>query len=178
MNIKDIRTVRENTVQLLTIRGIPINTDLPLLDIKGMQLKDAVQIGKRANLLNIFIAVSNDAESISFFYDIIKSQNCYDELTKSERHIFETKTLSKQAAIDLSWAQESLYTILWCLGIIDIFDFPNQECNLSDAFRKIPPEVEWISFLGNLKIQRTTKEIASWLDIYYCLHWADRKSVV
>lgn len=165
--------VRENTVRVLTQREIPYLPQLPLIDeLPEEKWKTAQQIARRLIVLYTLTGLSHDADSKKLLA-WLESESLGDEILDDERKYFEKKELSKKDIIRLSWNQESLFTLAWCLGLQRELPLPDREADLSSIFAKIPPQIAASKFVVQSKrIER--RRILQEADLYYCYHWATR----
>lgn len=159
------------TLNRLLKEGIPTNKVLPAVTLK--KVRSAQAVARRINILGVFVAISNDPSSLSFFKNLLKEQNMLDFLSEGEKSILKKGELSKQEEIDISWYQESLYTLSWCLGLFKEMKSAKSEANLDEIFELLPPEVELEEFIEKSKLIEA-QVILEELEYYYGLHWAVR----
>lgn len=165
--------IRENTVRILTQRGIPYLPQLPLIDeLPKEKWKTAQQIARRLIVRYSLTGLSHDAEPKKLLA-WLESESLDDEILNDERKYFEKKELSKKDIIRLSWNQESLLTLAWCLGLLSELPLPDLEADLSSIFPKIPPQIEVSKFATQSK-RIDLRRILEEADLYYCYHWATR----
>lgn len=81
--------------------------------------------------------------------------------------------MTNQQEFDLSWNQESMYTLGWCLGIASKMPLPTVESDLHSIFKYLPPEVDLERFLDQCNLI-DNQTILQELEYYYGLHWAIR----
>jgi hypothetical protein len=163
--------MRNLTVNRLVKEGVPVNKALPEITIK--KVRTSKDVGVRLNILAVFLAISDDSKSIKFFNKLLKEQGMYDYLTTTEKLILDSEKLTKQQEIDLSWNQESIYALSWCLGIASKMSTPIVESDLNSIFKYLPPEVDLKSFLDKCNLI-DSYTILEELEYYYGLHWAVR----
>ncbi len=163
--------MRNLTFNRLIKEGVPLNRALPEIAIKKARISK--DVGIRLNILGIFHAISDDSKSIKFFYELIEEQGMHDYLTNTEKLILQSEKLTKQQSIDLSWNQESMYALSWCLGIVSKMSTPTAESDLNSIFKYLPPELDLLIFLDKYNLI-DNKAILKELDYYYNLHWAVR----
>ncbi len=161
----DINIIKESLKKL----GVPFNSNLPKLD--NNKFKSSKDVAIRVNIMNVFIAICDNPKSIPFFNNLIKEQGLYDFLSESEKVILERGKFLKQEEIDISWYQESLFVLCWCLDIIDKVESPLKEVKLEQIFSSIPPEVDLDKFIQTSKLIDGDR-IKLELYFYYAIHWA------
>jgi hypothetical protein len=163
--------MRNLTINRLIKEGVPVNKGLPEIIIK--KVRTSKDVGVRINILGVFLAISDDSKSIKFFKKLLKEQDMLDYLTATEKLILESEKLTEQQEIDLSWNQESMYALSWCLGIASKMSSPTVESDLHSIFKYLPPEVDLKSFLDKCNLI-DNQNILEELEYYYGLHWAVR----
>lgn len=163
--------MRKLTLNRLIKEGVPVNKALP--DITFKKVRDSKEVGIRLNILSVFLAISDDPKSIKFFNKILIEQGMINYLTITEKLILESEKLTKQQEIDLSWNQESIYALSWCLGITSKISSPTIESDLNNIFKYLPPEVDLKSFIDKCNLI-DNQTILEELEYYYGLHWAVR----
>src|SRR5690606_14718790 len=163
--------MRNLTVNRLIKEGVPVNKSLPAITIK--KVRTSKEVGVRINILGVFLAISEDPKSIKFFKKLLKEQGMFDFLTTTEKLILESEKITKQQEIDLSWNQESIYALSWCLGITPKMPLPTVESDLYSIFKYLPPEVDLEKFLDKCNLI-DNQSILEELEYCYGLHWAIR----
>lgn len=159
------------TLKRLFQEGVPVNRGLPGIVLK--QVRSGRAVATRINILGVFLAIANDSKSLVFFKSLLRDQNMMSFLSGSEKDILDKEYLSNQEEIDLSWYQESLYALSWCLGIVPKMGSAKGEASIDSIFRYLPPEVELEEFIRTAKLI-DEKLIVEELEYYYRLHWAVR----
>lgn len=159
------------TLLRLKQQGIPVNASLP--GVVSTQVRPVKEIAMRAVVLGVFIAIANDPKSVGYFNDLLSEMKMTEALSDHEKAILKKGKLTAQQEIDLSWSQESLYAISWCLGIFPQMNAATGEADLKQMFPGLPPEVELEQFLATAKLI-DTQLIIEELEYYYGLHWAVR----
>ena len=168
-----LEVVRENTIRVLTQRSVPYLPKLPLInEHPDEQWKSAQQIARRLIVIYALTGLSHDADPKKLLA-WLESHSLDDEILNSERQYFIKKDLSKQDITHLSWNQESVFVLAWCLGLQKSLPFPDREANLSSVFPKMPPQVDVSKFVAQSK-RIESRSILEEADLYYCYHWAIR----
>ena len=163
--------LRDHTVKKLKREWVPVNTSLPGIKVK--RTRSAKEVAMRANILGVFVAIANDPGSVGYFKNLLSEMNMDGALAESERKVLSKGKLTEKEEIDLSWSQESLYAISWCLGIFKEMNSPSKEADLIQMFPGLPPEVELEPFLAKAKLI-DKESIVEELEYYYGLQWAIR----
>ena len=163
--------LQEKTINRLKSLGIPVNRNLPNVDLKSV--RSGIAVAQRVNILGVLLAVSNDEKSIPFFKDLLEKQDMMEFLSPFEKELLLKNKLTKQEEIEISWSQESLYGLAWCLGLFSDMNIPIKEAELSPIFKLLPPEVDLPKFLSNAQLVNNEKLLEE-AEFYYALHWAKR----
>lgn len=165
--------IRKNTIKIIERFKLPLNLDLPNVDI-SIKIKGVNQIANRIDILHLFYAIySEGIESKDFFKKIIFENNLKVELTNQEKEILE-KELTSQNLIDFSWYKESIYSLLWCLGIVQNLYDDLDEINIADLYNLISPEKSREKFISSIQV-RTNEELIQAIDVFYNLHWGSKR---
>ena len=91
---------------------------------------------------------------------------CIDKLTRMERRVIEGEA-SYDEAVNTGWKYESLWALMWAMGLVEELSFPSEICDckfVMDTF--IGGD-----FTERVKL-RDTDEILQALDLIYRYHWA------
>lgn len=167
--------IRKESLKKLRDVGVEnINNNLPLLDFKT-EIKSKKELIHRIEILHLLYTISVEGiESKSFFYTIIKEKGLDQSLSIEERMFLENEKYSDQSLINLSWYKESMFSLLWCAGLVDNIEVI-EEINMGDIYHIIPPEVEDKEFNKSITT-RSLKDILIMLDYYYNIHWSYKHS--
>jgi len=158
--------IRTQSLAILERLGIPSNPNLPILD--SLQLRAKEEIGERIVIQYALAALADDVSS-EFLKDWLSENGLFTVLSDDDRHFLEAEILSSEEINELSWKQESLWALCWAGTLVDKLGLPTQECDLSEVFPYLPPEVEYQEFISILSI-RDKWDIFEKVDLYYCLH--------
>jgi len=165
--------IRANTILVLSQHSVPYISQLPLVDKQPVeQWKTAQEIARRLVILYALTGLSHDADPKKLL-TWIESESLDDEILDCEQQYFVERNLSNQDIARLSWNRESLFALVWCLGLQNDLPFPDQEANLSPVFAKIPPAVSVSKFVAQAK-RIEHRRILQEADLYYCYHWSIR----
>lgn len=116
------------------------------------------------------IANNNYEESLKFFMPKLEQFDVLNQLNSKEKRIIDG-TYSMQDAIDMDWAYEAFWSLLWCLGLVrDISDGSNV-CDCQKAI-DIIGKCKTVDDLVKKSKLRKKDEILDMLDLYYRYNWA------
>ena len=90
---------------------------------------------------------------------------CIDKLTRMERRVIEGEA-SYNEAVNMGWKYESLWALLWAMGLVKELDFPKDICDCDFVMKMFGGD-----FSERVKM-RGTDEILQALDLIYRYHWA------
>jgi len=164
----NMESIRNNTLKVLSENNIPMHPNLPLLE-RG-NLKTPSEICQRIVALYSLAGLSNGAEG-DLLKEWLVAENGWSFLSDIEQEKLNNGNLTREELNELSWKQESLYVLCWCIFIIEDLVWPSSEANLDEVFPRIPPEVPISNFVGSARL-RAEEEIIQMLDLYYCIHAA------
>ncbi len=165
----DMKFVRDKTRKQLKANAVPMHPHLPFLDNLAVDdLRTAQELGQRIIALYSLAGLANAAAG-ELLEEWLKSENAWDYLSAPEQGMILNESLTSSELNELSWKQESLYALGWCVGLLDEIPWPSCESDQTNLFGLIPPETPFPEFFASLKLRRI-EEIAGTLDLYYCLH--------
>jgi len=165
--------IRRETKRWIIENGLPYFDALPYLDeFKCIRL--STQITARCNILNLFLAVADDNNAISFVRQVVEKNDLKNHLSLREKNVLKNDSTTAQEKIDFSWYQESLLTFLWALNIFESLDDFTSEADFSQVDDKIPPRVSFDDFNAKADL-RQDSQIIEYLDKYYYLHWLSKR---
>ncbi len=168
---------REKNNQRLADLGIAVPTRLMTRwEDSAVSLRNVDNICRRA-LTSFFviqiacdIGNGNYEEGRDYFVPLLEKFGLMSCLNSKERLIVDG-TYSMQDAIDLDWAYEAYWSLLWCLGLIDDVSDAVNVCDCQKA-------IDLVSGLGSVDDlvwkcrMRSIEEILDMLDLYYRYNWA------
>lgn len=161
-------SIRRESLKWLNEHSVSIHPHLPLLEIN--KLRSPRDVAQRIVALYCMAGIANGADS-AMLLDWLKADGRIDCLESSEIATLRQSTHSDERLNELSWMQESLYTLCWCSAVVEDLPFPDRECDLSRAFPKIPPERDFEDFAASIML-RDQYTLFQALDCYYNLHAA------
>lgn len=155
--------------KFLDAYAIKTNPNLPCIPSSSeVALRAEIDIVDRAYAL-LVTAVKGEGGDQEHLEKTVTAKKI-DSLSPREKHIYQTETLDDQETSYSIWRYESLYTVLWALGIIDDLIYPNQICEVQAIVEKIlhpsRTDVE-----RSVKLRSKT-EILDELDKTYRMNWA------
>ena len=166
--MNNMEDVRIKTLSVLQKNDVPFNPNLPLLD--EVSFRSADDVCKRIVSLYALAGLANGAKG-----DLLKEwlidEGGWEFLSKDEQRKLERGELSQAELNELSWKQESLYTLCWCGGLVDKLAWPAYETDLTSIFPLIPPEKSIPEFFDSFSL-RSSSQLIGELDLYYSLHAA------
>ncbi|MGG0655864.1 DUF4272 domain-containing protein [Rummeliibacillus pycnus] len=172
--MKDSTKRKLQSENILNSQGIPLNAHLPeILDDREAILKAKEEIIDRAFALAIVSgkAMGGSKKKVKEF---IQRYGADAFFTRKEQIFISSLFTKKQDKINFTWKLESLWVLLWSLGLISDLGSPKNLCNVDLTFETI---------LGFKKEELLTKvqlktlpEVLDELDIVYRMHWAVREA--
>ncbi|MDJ0759925.1 MAG: DUF4272 domain-containing protein [Woeseiaceae bacterium] len=162
------KTIRDNTLRVLSEHNVPKHPHLPLLE--SCNLRTQSQICQRIVALYSLAGLANGADR-RLLKDWLVAEGGWSFLSDIEQKNLTDENLSRYELNELSWKQESLYVLCWCIAIVGDLVWPSSEANLDVVFPSIPPEVSISEFVESAEI-RSEESILQMLDLYYCIHAA------
>jgi len=167
---------KDISIEILKLQGVPFIDHLPLRYETGEvapREKDEVIARSICSFAAIMCACTirdngeltdEDKQGTKDFLD--NRFGCIDKLTRMERRVIEGEA-SYDEAVNMGWKYESLWALLWAMGLVKELDFPKDICDCKFVIDTFIGG----DFSGRVKM-RGTDEILQALDLIYRYHWA------
>ena len=166
---------KDISIEILKSQGVPYIDHLPLryeADEIAPREKDEVIARSICSFAAIMCACTirdngeltdEDKQGTKDFLD--NRFGCIDKLTRMERRVIEGEA-SYDEAVNMGWKYESLWALLWAMGLVKELDFPKDICDCNFVMKTFSGD-----FLERVKM-RGTDEVLQALDLVYRYHWA------
>ena len=166
---------KDISIEILKSQGVSFIEHLPLLyetDEVAPREKDEVIARAICSFAAIMCACTirdngeltdEDKQGTKDFLD--NRFGCIDKLTRMERRVIEGEA-SYDEAVNMGWKYESLWALLWAMGLVKELDFPKDICDCNFVMKTFSGD-----FSERVKM-RGTDEILQALDLIYRYHWA------
>ena len=155
--------------KLLAAKGIKINANLPLLpSSKETTIRNKQTVIERAYALLIIALKGEGVEQVRLD-EIIADKNIHS-FSPKEKDLLSKPILNDQEKAYATWRYESLYTLLWSLGVCHSLKYPNEICDVQMLVRSIF-HPDRTSFEENVQL-RKPELLLDELDQTYRMHWA------
>lgn len=166
---------KDISIEILKSQGVPFIDHLPLVyetSEVAPREKDEVIARAICSFAAIMCACSirdngeltdEDKQGAKDFLD--NRFGCIDKLTRMERRVIESEA-SYDEAVNMGWKYESLWALLWAMGLVKELDFPKDICDCNFVMKTFSGD-----FSERVKM-RGTDEILQALDLVYRYHWA------
>ena len=163
------------SIEILKSQGVPFIDHLPLVYETGEvapREKDEVIARAICSFAAIMCACTirdngeltdEDKQGTKDFLN--NRFGCIDKLTRMERRVIEGEA-SYDEAVNMGWKYESLWALLWAMGLVKELDFPKDICDCNFVMKTFAGD-----FSEHVKM-RGTDEILQALDLVYRYHWA------
>ena len=166
---------KDISIEILKSQGVPFIDHLPLVyetSEVAPREKDEVIARAICSFAAIMCACTirdngeltdEDKQGAKDFLD--NRFGCIDKLTRMERRVIEGEA-SCDEAVNMSWKYESLWALMWAMGLVKKLDFPKDTCDCDFVMKTFSDD-----FSERVKM-RGTDEILQALDLIYRYHWA------
>ena len=166
---------KDISIEILKSQGVPFIDHLPLVyetSEVAPREKDEVIARAICSFAAIMCACTikdngeltdEDKQGAKDFLD--NRFGCLDKLTRMERRVIEGEA-SCDEAVNMSWKYESLWALMWAMGLVKKLDFPKDTCDCDFVMKTFSGD-----FSERVKM-RGTDEILQALDLIYRYHWA------
>ena len=166
---------KDISIEILKSQGVPFIDHLPLVyetSEVAPREKDEVIARAICSFAAIMCActIKDNGELTDedkqYAKDFLDNRfGCLDKLTRMERRVIEGEA-SCDEAVKVSWKYESLWALMWAMGLVKKLDFPKDTCDCDFVMKTFSDD-----FSERVKI-RGTDEILQALDLIYRYHWA------
>jgi Domain of unknown function (DUF4272) len=173
----DFADLRAESLRRLERLGLTGRLPLPLLgDDDVASLRPAEEVVARCHAIAAAIAVEQGADP----EDVAEELREHDlerwlagpERSLLRHHLGERRLdedVLRQAEIDVSWRQESLWVLLWALGFVEELR-PDEFCGDESAYERMAPDMDPAKTIQGIELRPRERLVAE-LDFHYCLHW-------
>jgi len=178
----DYVAIRERSVRRLASWKLPDPGVLPLHGDEDFEwMRDARDVGARCHAIAAALALQhrapaeriraalrdNDLERFMAAPELLylRDREGEIELGDERRH---------QIAVDISWSEEALWALMWCLELVDDLP-PGELCGREPFYERLAPEMDPARGRTDVEL-RPLPQIAAMLDLYYLLHWYARNA--
>ena len=166
---------KDISIEILKSQGVPFIDHLPLVyetSEVAPREKDEVIARAICSFAAIMCAYTikdngelTDEDKL-YAKDFLDNRfGCIDKLTRMERRVIESEA-SYDEAVNMGWKYESLWALLWAMGLVKELDFPKDICDCNFVMKTFSGD-----FSERVKM-RGTDEILQALDLVYRYHWA------
>lgn len=155
--------------EYLEFHGIKVNKNLPCsASLEDVILRTTSEVIDRAYALMI-MGVKGEGIEQEHLVKAVAGKNI-DSFSPQEAYIYQAENLTDQERAYATWRYESLYTLLWALGVSDDLKHPNEICDVSGIVGSIfQPSRADFETAANM---RSAAEILDELDKTYRMNWA------
>lgn len=168
---------RQVNNDILIQKNISLNPNLACLyKDEQVKIKSLDEICRRAIASLIVIQVACDInagkyeESKEFFIPLLKRYDVSECLNSKEKRIMDG-TYSKQDVVDIDWAYEAYWALVWFLGLTDEMADASKLCDCSKAMDFVISSKAFEDFKSKCN-PRSVKELLDMEDLYYRYNWA------
>ena len=172
---------KNRSIEILQAQNVPYIEHLPLrYETEEVTPRDKKEVIERVacSFTSIMCALSigkgeyteEDREFMT--QDFLSARyGALDLLTPKEQKIISGNNVSEAEAINAAWKYESIWALLWALGVVEELSFPNQICDCDLVMGTMERFKNLDDFMANTTL-RPMEEILQALDLHYRYHWA------
>ncbi|TRZ38157.1 DUF4272 domain-containing protein [Niallia circulans] len=154
--------------------NVPVNEHLPYVEAEpDVLIRSKVEIINRIIPLTITAAKALEAPD-EYLAEAVEDYQANKLFTNEERQFMESEITNEQAKINFSWKLESIWVLLWSVGLVPELNSPDKTCDVDLLL-----DVVLNSSRDDLLNKATVKEksiILDELDFIYRAHWAVRNA--
>ena len=177
---------KNRSIEILQTQNVPFIEHLPLrYETNEVIPRDKKEVIERlaCSFTSIMCALSigkneyteEDREYMT--QDFLSARyGALDLLTPKEQKVI-SGNVSEAEAINAAWKYESIWALLWALGVVEELSFPNRICDCDLVMGTMERFKNLDDFMANTTL-RPIEEILQALDLHYRYHWAAVKARV
>ncbi|RVT58288.1 DUF4272 domain-containing protein [Niallia taxi] len=154
--------------------NVPINEHLPYVEAeRDVLIRSRVEIINRIIPLAITAAKALEAPD-EYLAEAVEEFQANNLFTDEERQFMESATTNEQDKINYSWKLESIWVLLWSVGLVPELNSPAKTCDVDLLF-----DVVLNSSKDDLINKASVKQksiILDELDFIYRAHWSVRNA--
>lgn len=160
---------KAKSAAFLSEHGIKVNKNLPCVATsETTEIRASKEIIDRVYSL-LVIAAKGEGIEQEHLERVIQEKKV-TSFSSKEQEIIQSPNLNDQERAYATWRYESLYTLLWALGIMEDLKYPSEICDVQAIVAAIiKPNRENFENMTQL---RNTSAILDELDKIYRMHWA------
>ena len=172
---------KNKSIEILQSQNVPFIEHLPLrYETNEVIPRDKKEVIERlaCSFTSIMCALSiskgeyTDEDREYMTQDFLSARyGALDLLTPKEQKIISGNNVSEAEAINAAWKYESIWALLWALGVVEELSFPNQICDCDLVMGTMERFENLDDFMANTTL-RPIEEILQALDLHYRYHWA------
>ena len=179
-NVITAQERKNRSIAILVSQGVPYIEHLPLrYETNEVIPRDKKEVIERlaCSFTSIMCALSigkgeyteEDREYMT--QDFLSARyGALDLLTPKEQKVI-AGNVSEAEAINAAWKYESIWALLWALGVVEELSFPNKICDCDLVMGTMERFKNLDDFMANTTL-RPIEEILQALDLHYRYHWA------
>lgn len=157
------------SISFLETKGVKVSSSLPCIeDVNDVELRSLKEILDRTYALLLTAAKGEGVEQNNL--QRLKDDKGINSLSPKEQEIFRSENLGDQDRAYATWRYESLYTMMWAIGMMEELKYPSEICDVKTIVGKLfQPSRE--DFESSIHL-RSKEEILDELDKTYRMNWA------
>ena len=171
---------KNRSIEILQAQNVPFIEHLPLrYETEEVTPRDKKEVIERVacSFSSIMCALSitknkyTEEDRVYMTQDFLSAKyHALELLTPMEQQVI-AGTISEAGAINAAWKYESIWALLWALGVVEELSFPNQICDCDLVMGTMERFKNLDDFMANTTL-RPMEEILKALDLHYRYHWA------
>ena len=150
---------------------IEINATLPVIETQDeLTPKSADAVATRAVVLSYVVGLGFGQTGERMKQPLIDF-SLFESASANEQRLLTASSISEQDKVNCSWLVESLQSIGYCLGLVNLDPFSQCDDELASKFP--PAFTDPSDFIRTAKL-RPFDDIYQQADLHYRIHWAAR----
>lgn len=183
--VDPVETTERQQKRTARVRGILADRDVPdfaghirwIPDDEQIELRSSQEVARRVIAMHgvVCCARGRDREDV---LDELQAAGVMKDLSPEEAAFLQQQQPNPSEAQQLIWRLECLWVLMWALGYIKQFDWPDHMCDVDGQHERIFDATESTErFIASAKL-RGRATILNAVEMITRIHWAIRQSMV
>ncbi|UCH46629.1 MAG: DUF4272 domain-containing protein [Betaproteobacteria bacterium] len=161
---------KERSERILSSEGVPVNPDLPLLEVRhGAGPRDKEEVALRT-LCVLMTAIKAERMDQTMVLRVVRQYGLAAYFSREEKDFIRDPQPSEKQRSRFLWRYEAAWTLLWSLGYVKILSIPRDACDVAFAVSCMRDRNAQ-AFIANAK-QRPFDQVLDQADLIYRYHWS------
>ena len=167
--VRDALRRKERSERILVSEGVPVNTDLPLIEPGNDSVpREKDEVAMRT-LCVLMTAIKAERMEQPMVLRVVRQYGLAGHFSPREKEFIRNPEPSATEKTRFSWRYEAAWVLLWALGYVDRLQIPATTCDVAFAVACMRDR-KTASFITDARL-RPLDQILDQADLAYRYHW-------